>query len=355
MIGTTRNPRAGTPAALGLAAAALLAAACGGGRSGDGNNNNNDNGVTDAGLDSTVDTGTPDAWTYDCPATQPDGHFCLRGQVRHIVDDSPVTLPAAATVQRLIPAPGGNRPTELQAETIVQPDGRFIFPSVEKHIRQDVPDDLCSIWDDYCWPYRYDHFDLVIATDASGYHVPRNRYGIALNDLSIYDPSDYIFGLYLVANDTYDAWAAYWPGYYDPPYPFPCCELDPFSFDDVRMVVPVCYEYFRDPPPTLYPGGWVDFRPWQSGSQVRMCEVTLDPDRLTYNGMCQGGGGYNDMGLLFYDPALVPTMRYGFNCTGNGHPSRPDPGAFATFDSTDGFADGHIVVVHGLADYYQTN
>jgi len=330
---------------------------CGDDSPGDRNDNSGD---LDAGIDGNVqDAGTEaDAWTYECPASQPDGHICLRGQVRRIVDDSPVAVPGGARIQRLVPASGADRPTEVKAEAEVQEDGRFIFPSVAMYLRRDVPEGTCDNWGPGpCWPYDYDHFDLVMIGDASGFAVPRNRYGVAISEHVT--PGDYVFGYYLIGNDTYDTWQDNWPGYQapgSPPPPEPWCPLDPFSFDDVRLIVPVCYEYFLEPAPDLFPGGDTNINVYDSfrTTDIAECPVWLDPDRLSYPSTGWGPERESpaSVGLSLFDPSVDPAAWVGFRCY-NGLTLEDEslPAAFATVRARDGHADGHITIIHGLAHY----
>ena len=277
------------------------------------------------------------------------------------MDDSPVTLPASPTLQRLVPSAGADRPTELQDETIVQPDGRFIFPSVEMSIRQEAPATECGgMGNPTCWPFQYDHFDLVLLGEVSGFHVARNRYGVALGDPDYFDPSDYIFGYYLIQDETYSAWQNNWPGHpTDPPPPDESwCPLDPFSFNDVRLIVPVCYEYFSEPAPDLYPGGLssvVYYSDITSPTTIPYCQITFDSNRLDYPSTAFGPPpeGSENLGLLLFDPDIDPQAKLGFFCNTPlvDYEYQLGPGEYATFNATDGDADGHILVVHGLAHY----
>jgi hypothetical protein len=297
------------------------------------------------------------------------------------VDDSPVTIPGGARIQRLIPAaPDDDRPTEIQEEAEVREDGRFIFPSVEMYLRQDATDiDFNDNINPDCWNYRYDHFDLAIpgdgvlaVGDGTGYHVPRNRYGVAQGrrhaDLPEVDPADYIFGFYLLGRDTYDTWQAKWPGrvgeYYPYPEPQQWCPLDPFTFDEMNLIIPVCYlyppgQYSEDASSELVPGGREsNMSFWHSHElsfHATACSVILDPSRLDYPHPEGPTPNPNvGVGLTLFDPSVDVTAEVGFWCHGNTNGvylSELTPTAYGSFRASDGDSDGHIVVIHGMAHY----
>jgi len=159
-------------------------AGCGGGTSGDDNTN-------DAGTDL-------DAWTFDCPQTQPTDYACIHGRIRNFVTDEPVAVPEGAMVGMYAALDKGDFPNEPVIQVSVQPDGRFIFPSVEQHIVQefllgDLPNQVEA---------TYHLFSLRLDADVAGYRVPDNRYGLDFYDTEL--------TFYVFADSTIDAWAESW-------------------------------------------------------------------------------------------------------------------------------------------------
>lgn len=360
----TRNSRWTGMGVISTAALGLLlglGSGCGDDSPG-GNNSNTDGGGVDA---MPVDAGSADAWTFECPESQPAEHTCIRGQVRRLVDDSPVAFSTGSTVQRFVPLPNADYPTELQAEAAIQPDGRFIFPSAKMNIRQDVPEEDCPSYDPDCYPFRYDYFDLVVAgdtDDASSYRTPLNRYGLVWTPTHPFPNADkLVINYYLISDRTLASWEALWPGLGDPGWSGDprWCPLDPDRFAEMKLIIPVCYDSYPDTP-DWFPSEWASIygREVDPAAKDLVCQVELRADRLTYYSLFSAGEQEYDsagIGLFLFDwQALSEPARIGANCSyspdGPGTPWMIHD-AFMTFSTPEVDDSGDIVVAHRMASF----
>jgi hypothetical protein len=256
-----------------------LVAGCSGESAGNGNDNQNQNANLNANQN--LDGGVVvDAalFDYECPATQPDGMVCVHGQVKNILDDQPVAISPGAKMQRWVPPTPGDLttfPTQLDSETEMASDGRFIFRS--------VPAELVVFY--------LDVFDLRLVDSApSGYLVPDNRYGLASQPYS--DPPDdahyMLLNYYVLPEETIPTWensfSAIWADEY--------CNGAKLSFStNSRILLAVAYGEYATAPfqaqplPALTPCSGAGFIAVMNLDPLedRTCfDTTLLPDRTRF-------------------------------------------------------------------------
>lgn len=157
----------------------------------------------DAAVD--LDAGA-DAWTYHCPETQPEGTMCFRGQVRDLITDAPVQIPAGAIIQWFSPEEPGDHPTILATEAEVQPDGRFIFTHAPHHPNE-YPDESQI-------PMTYSYGTLLLnlrGETLDGSVIPDNKYGFFCPECFTEwypnaDESSPIYSYYVIPDYAFGVW-----------------------------------------------------------------------------------------------------------------------------------------------------
>lgn len=303
-----------------LSIAVLLISACGGGNSGDDNSNSNNVGVdaqVDAAADATV-------WSYDCPTEQPANHVCVKGQVRDFVTDEPVPVPAGALITMYAARNKDDFPNELEAEVVVQPDGRFIFPSVEQYlVQQYTSDNHTTDFDAY-----YHLFSLRLDTQLTNYRIADNRFGL--------DFSDFEVTYYVVSEGTVDAWEENW--LYKPGEAPEDWILD--ADVGFKTLIGLCYgEPPFPPPPTPQVDQCLYVR--YGADPAQKTSMQLDSDRLQFTSL--GPEDCFGMGVGYVPSELSGAQRIFVSCD-YFDMSRPALGQVGPVDVDD---SGDLVVIHG--------
>ncbi len=299
---------------------AAAVAACNGGGSGDDNTNNtNDAGIT---SDAEVDAGP---WTYDCPTDQPADHVCIRGQVRDFVTNEPVTVPEGALMTMFAARNKDDFPNEFEAEVDIQPDGRFIFPSVEQYLVQEFnPDthpELAAA--------RHYLFNLRLGGEIASYRIADNQYGL--------DYYDFEITYYILSDATLSAWEENWL--------WKAGEAPDEWILDVensfKTVIGLCYGEALVPLP-LVPQPYYCFlaRPGEQQS-INKANMQMDLDRLHFTNY--GPDDCTGLGVAYVPNELLGDERLymQFDLYGMSRPALGKVGP-ANVDHS-----GQLVVVHG--------
>jgi hypothetical protein len=285
---------------LGLALVALPSTGCDG--EGPGGNQNGDANALDAGVDSQV---PPDAWTFDCPSSQPDGTFCLRGYVRNILDDEVVPVPPGTRIQRLVAEAPGGFPTVVESETEVAEDGRFIFPAVVPMMVHDNKEDLDYHARDDA---TYDHFDLLLDGEIPGFVSPQNKYGVVTHD--------WFLNYYTVSATAIEHWEGAWPVWpQEVPFDAQCSYTPLDVLGGIKTVLGICYgeddEWFVYP--HTVPNGIHPIDRIFEGTDVS-CLGPLTLDRLTFYDGSDHTWRNGAVGLVIAT-SPVPSQEDGFYVT----------------------------------------